>query len=134
ELMRFNGGQIEDLPTTMEPRQVSISLADPHRINAFHIHPRRGQNEIWTVVAGKMTVWLIDCRRASPTAGNKRRYLLSGEEPAHLHIPAGVAHGYKAGPTGATLIYVMDQQFDAGDPDEGRLPAGLFDGESPIAW
>ena len=54
----------------------------------------------------------------------RRSYILSGEEPALLHVPGGVAHGYESGPEDATLLYVMDRQFDVRDPDEGRLPWG----------
>ncbi|HEX2191438.1 MAG TPA: dTDP-4-dehydrorhamnose 3,5-epimerase family protein [Longimicrobiaceae bacterium] len=135
EVLRLSGGAVEgagddDAPTLL--RQLSASGAAPGRINAFHVHPRRGQNELWTVLQGQLLVWLVDCRAGSATAGVRQRVVLSGEEPALLRIPAGVAHGYRAGPEGALLVYAMDQQFDAADPDEGRLPwdhfgAGLWE-------
>ena len=87
------------------------------------------QNEIWTVIHGQLMVWLIDCRAASSTSGVKRRVVLSGEQPMQLYIPAGVAHGYQAGPHGATLLYAMDQQFNLADPNEGRLPWDHFGAE-----
>lgn len=134
ELFRLSGGAVEGTPEGAEfpLRQLSASHAAPGRINAFHVHPRRGQNELWTVLQGQLLVWLVDCRAGSPTAGVRQRVLLSGEEPARLFIPAGVAHGYRAGPAGALLVYAMDRQFDAADPDEGRLPwdhfgAGLWE-------
>lgn len=116
----------------MPIRQLSASHAAPGRINAFHIHPRCGQNELWTVLQGQLLVWLVDCRADSATAGVRQRVLLNAEEPAQLYIPAGVAHGYRAGADGALLVYAMDQQFDPADPDEGRLPwdhfgAGLWE-------
>ena len=52
--------------------------------------------------------------------------MLSGEQPALLHIPAGVAHGYRAGSDGALLAYALNRQFDADDPNEGRLPWDHF--------
>lgn len=133
ELLRLDGGAVEGLPgAPMEVRQLSASHATAGRINAFHIHPRRGQNELWTVLHGQLLVWLVDCRAGSATAGVRQRVVLSGEEPAQLYIPAGVAHGYRAGPEGALLVYAMDRQFDAEAPDEGRLPwdhfgAGLWE-------
>lgn len=107
-------------------RQLSVSHAHPGRINAFHVHPKRGQNELWTVLQGQLMLWLVDCRAGSATAGVRQRLVLSGEEPALLHIPAGVAHGYRAGGAGALLVYAMDRQFDPADPDEGRLPWDHF--------
>ena len=126
EYARFTGGTVENLPVTFEVRQLSVSRAEPGRVNAFHIHPNEPQNELWTVVEGQLKVWLIDLRAGSATEGHKRAFILSGEEPTQLHIPAGVAHGYQAGPTGALLLYAMDQQFNPDNPNEGRLPWDFF--------
>jgi dTDP-4-dehydrorhamnose 3,5-epimerase len=84
------------------------------------------QDELWCVVAGTMMVHLVDLREGSPTLNARARWVLSGEEPALLHIPAGVAHGYKAGPDGAMLLYAANSQFDPDDPNEGRLPPDYF--------
>lgn len=126
EVLRITDGAVEGLGRPFEARQVSISNAAAGRINAFHLHPKVVQDECWCVVAGVMRVWLVDVRDGSPTLGVKRRYVLSGEQPAWLHIPAGVAHGYRAGAAGATLLYVMNNQFDPADPNEGRLPWDHF--------
>jgi dTDP-4-dehydrorhamnose 3,5-epimerase len=126
ELMRLDGGTLQQLPQGFTLAQLSLSRAEPGRLNAFHIHPRRHQNEIWSVVAGELLVWLVDCREDSPSAGERQPVLLSGESPEWLHIPSGVAHGYRAGGAGALLLYGMDQQFDREDPNEGRLPWDYF--------
>lgn len=132
EVLRCTGGVIEESPEAFEPRQVSCSWATPGRVNAFHLHPKVAQDEVWCVLSGVLLVWLVDVRADSPTRGNRRRVVLSAEEPALLHIPAGVAHGYRAGKAGALLLYAMNQQFDPADPNEGRLPwdywgAGLWE-------
>lgn len=126
EYLRLTGGRAENLPREFEVRQISVSHAAPQRINAFHLHPKLVQNEIWTVIFGQLLVWLVDCRADSPTHGAARKVLLTAEEPALLSIPAGVAHGYKASGEGALLLYAMDQQFNADDPNEGRLPWDYF--------
>ncbi len=126
EYVRLSDAGVEGIPTPLEPRQISVSKAAPHRVNAFHIHTKLPQNEIWTVIEGQLMVWLVDCRDGSPTARVKRRVILSGEQPMQLYIPAGVAHGYQAGIDGATLLYSMDQQFNLADPNEGRLPWDAF--------
>jgi dTDP-4-dehydrorhamnose 3,5-epimerase len=127
EVFRLTGGVLEKSHgPSIELRQVSAAYSDPFRINAFHIHPKLPQDELWVVLHGSMTVWLVDCRRDSPTLGMRQREQLSAEEPTFLLIPAGVAHGYRAGPEGALLVYGMNQQFDASDPNEGRLPWDHF--------
>ncbi|MBY6274298.1 MAG: dTDP-4-dehydrorhamnose 3,5-epimerase [Bacillaceae bacterium] len=126
EYLRLTGGHAQSLLVPFDVRQISFSKAVPRRINAFHVHPKERQDEIWTVVDGTLMVWLVDCRADSSTCGVKRRYVLSGEEPALLYIPSGVAHGYKAGPEGALLVYAMNNQFNAADPNEGRLPWDYF--------
>lgn len=126
EYIRVTDGLIEKMPTEFHLRQISVSWAIPGRINAFHVHPKEVQNEIWTVVEGSLLVWLADVRADSPTDGSRRSVFLSGENPSQLYIPAGVAHGYKAGIDGAVLIYSMDSQFNIDDPNEGRLPWDYF--------
>jgi dTDP-4-dehydrorhamnose 3,5-epimerase len=121
EYARIKDAKFENTPIALELRQISVSNAEPGRINAFHIHTKLEQNEIWTVIHGQLLVWLIDCRAGSATAGVRRKVILSGEQPMQLYIPSGVAHGYQAGSSGATLLYAMDQQFDLQDPNEGRF-------------
>lgn len=129
EYARVTDSGVESLPVPFELRQLSVSHAEPGRVNAFHIHPNEPQNELWTVLEGQLKVWLIDLRAGSPTEGHRRAVILSGEEPVQLFIPAGVAHGYQAGPTGALLFYAMDQQFSLQKPNEGRLPWDFFGAE-----
>lgn len=126
EYLRLDSSGVQGLPGPLRPRQLSVSWAAPGRINAFHIHVKEEQNELWCVLSGQLTVWLVDCRAGSPTLNARRKLVLSGEQPALLHIPSGVAHGYGAGPDGATLLYAMDAQFNSADPNEGRLPWDFF--------
>jgi dTDP-4-dehydrorhamnose 3,5-epimerase len=128
EIFRLSDGSVP-LGAGEEPfelRQVSAARADPYRINAFHIHPKVPQHELWTVLEGSLSIWLVDCRVGSSTEGVRQRVQLTAEEPALLMIPAGIAHGYRAGQEGALLLYGMNQQFDRDDPNEGRLPWDFF--------
>ena len=126
EVMRLDGGQVEGQEQPFEARQVSVSHAVAGRINAFHIHPKRPQEELWCVLQGELKVWIVDVRSGSPTEGARAAHLLSGEEPALLRIPAGVAHGYQAGASGALLLYAVSEAFCWEDPNEGRLPWDAF--------
>lgn len=126
EHLRVTGGVAEKLPVPFEIRQISVSRAKPGRVNAFHIHPLDVQDELWCCVQGSLLAWLADLREGSPTAGVRRPYVLTAEAPALLHIPAGVAHGYKGGTEGALLLYAINSQFNAETPNEGRLPWDHF--------
>lgn len=131
EILRLTNGTVDGLNDSDPPtvRQLSAALASPGRINAFHLHPKRSQSELWTVISGALVVWMVDCRAESSTKRVKQRVILSGEEPSLLQIPAGVAHGYRATGEDALLLYAADQQFDPVDPDEGRLPWDYFGAE-----
>lgn len=126
EYLRLDDSGVQHLPGRLTPRQISVSWAAPGRINAFHIHVREEQNEIWCVLSGQLLVWLVDCRAGSPTLNVRRKLVLSGEQPTLLYIPSGVAHGYQAGVEGATLLYTMDAQFNLENPNEGRLGWDTF--------
>ena len=126
ELLRLRGGEAEGLPLPFEPRQLSVSRAEPGRMNAFHLHPRRHQHELWCALEGTMQVWLVDVREDSPTRGHRRQVVLSGEEPALLHIPSGVAHGFRAGSRGVSFLFASSDSFRLDDPNEGRLPWDFF--------
>lgn len=126
EILRLLEGAAQDLPIAFPLRQLSFSQASPQRMNAFHIHPNAPQEELWTVLEGDLLVWLVDCRQGSPTRGNRRSFLLSGEDPSLLFIPSGIAHGYRAGSLGALLLYAATQTFDAENPNEGRIPWDHF--------
>jgi dTDP-4-dehydrorhamnose 3,5-epimerase len=133
EYLRLDEYGVQGLPGSLTPRQISVSWAAPGRINAFHIHVKQEQNEIWCVLQGQLMIWLVDCRKGSSTLGVKRKLVLSGEQPMLVHIPSGVAHGYQAAEHGATLLYSMDAQFDIGNPNEGRLSWDSFGLELWIA-
>jgi dTDP-4-dehydrorhamnose 3,5-epimerase len=126
EFLRLSEGHADALPVPFQIRQVSMSWAEPGRVNAFHLHPKRIQDELWCVVTGTALVWLVDLRLESPTCNGRQRQILSGEAPGLLHIPSGVAHGYRAGTYGAILLYAASTQFDEVDPNEGRLPWDYF--------
>ncbi|MFW5738856.1 MAG: dTDP-4-dehydrorhamnose 3,5-epimerase family protein [Myxococcota bacterium] len=126
EFLRIGPNGIVGLPSSLEPKQVNVSWAAPGRINAFHVHVRYHQDELWTVPHGSLLVWLADMRKGSPTEGIRRKLVLCAEQPALVHIPTGVAHGYRAGHEGAILLYAADAQFDPEDPNEGRIPWDVF--------
>lgn len=61
-------------------------------LRGVHVHPRH--DDYLVVCAGRATVGLADLRPESPTAGIGVCVELSGDAPAAIEIPHGVAHGF----------------------------------------
>lgn len=125
ELGRLKNGKLEGVPG-FSIAQASVSLLLPGAIKAFHIH--FDQTDAWYVSPhDRLLVGLLDTRKDSPTKDQKARLVLGSGTANLLVIPPGVAHG-AANPWGkpVTMFYFTDRQFNAGHPDEHRLPYDLF--------
>lgn len=121
ELGRLVEGSLMGLDG-FEVRQVNCSLMAAGAIKAWHLH--FNQEDLWFVPPSQaLVVGLWDVREDSPTTGNTMRFVLGRGRSQLLYIPRGVAHGAaNLGKDDTFLIYFVNQQFDAQDPDERRLP------------
>ena len=121
ELGRLAAGAFAGL-AGFEVRQVNCSLMAAGAIKAWHLH--FNQEDVWFVPPSQaLVVGLWDVRENSPTTGNTLRFVLGRGRSQLLYIPRGVAHGAaNLGSSDAFLFYFVNQQFDAQDPDERRLP------------
>ena len=121
ELGRLAEGALAGLEE-FEVRQVNSSLMAAGAIKAWHLH--FNQEDLWFVPPSQsLVVGLWDVRGNSPTAGNTMRFALGRGRSQLLLIPRGVAHGAaNVSGSDAFLLYFVNQQFDAQDPDERRLP------------
>ena len=121
ELGRLAAGALAGL-AGFEVRQINCSLMTAGAIKAWHLH--FNQEDVWFVPPSQsLVVGLWDVRKNSPTTGNTLRFVLGRGRSQLLYIPRGVAHGAaNLGTSDAFLFYFVNQQFDAQDPDERRLP------------
>lgn len=122
EIMRLDEtGHLEGLPE-FQVRQVSRSCIFPGSIKGWHIHYQ--QDDLWYVPPqDQLLVGLWDVRQGSPTEDQTMKINLGGGHSKLVFIPRGVAHGcVNHSPTAAQLFYAMNQQFNAAQPDEQRLP------------
>ncbi|MDE2930287.1 MAG: dTDP-4-dehydrorhamnose 3,5-epimerase family protein [Chloroflexota bacterium] len=121
ELGRLAKGALAGL-AGFEVRQVNCSLMAAGAIKAWHFH--FNQEDVWFVPPSQaLVVGLWDVREDSPTTGNTMRFVLGRGRSQLLYIPRGVAHGAaNLGANDTFLFYFVNQQFDAQDPDERRLP------------
>ena len=121
ELGRLDCGAIAGLED-FEVRQVNCSSMAAGAIKAWHLH--FNQEDLWFVPPSQaLLVGLWDVREDSATSGNTMRFVLGRGRSQLLYIPRGVAHGAaNIGTDDVFLFYFVNQQFDANDPDERRLP------------
>ncbi len=105
---------------SFEPKQTNFTVAHPGIIKAFHFHEK--QQDLWFCTSGNIEAVLFDRREDSPTSGETQTVILGEHSSTALLIPVGVAHGYRViGNSPAGLVYLVDQEYDAENPDEGRI-------------
>lgn len=122
EVMRFTeNGESEHFPG-FKLRQINRSSLLAGKIKAWHLH--FNQDDIWSILpSNRLTIALWDIRKDSLTQGVTMKLAFGGGKSHLVLIPRGVAHGavnHSLKP--ATIIYLVNQQFDINTPDENRLP------------
>jgi len=95
------------------PKQISLSETKPGIIKAFHYHQK--QSDLFCPISGKFRIVLLDVRETSETFGHGFSLYSNGNHPFVLHIPPGVAHGYQIGDQPATMLYIMNREYDPSD-------------------
>ncbi len=122
EVMRFDEKGCVEGVKGFHIRQINRSSLFPHAVKAWHVHLR--QNEMWFVSPRQqLLMGLWDIREDSSTKGVAMRINLGGGRDTAVYIPRGVAHGAaNFSLETVELWYFADNQFDAQDPDEHRVP------------
>ena len=122
EIVRFDdNGNLVILPE-FKVKQSTFSQMLPGTIKAFHIH--YNQEDVWFINPyDRLLIGLFDAREGSPTYNKTMRFVLGAGRAQALYIPRGVAHGLaNVWQNPASMIYFVNQHFDANNPDEHRLP------------
>lgn len=120
ELLRVAGGAVAGVDG-FDLAQVNYSDMEPGVIKAWHVHFR--QEDLWFVPPiCKLLVGLHDARKGSPSCGVSQRFVMGEGRAQLLLIPRGVAHGAaNLSNQRQILMYFVNGQFDAHEPDEHRL-------------
>ncbi|MCB7129146.1 MAG: dTDP-4-dehydrorhamnose 3,5-epimerase family protein [Candidatus Brocadiales bacterium] len=111
--------------------QAYLSVGYPGVIKGWHYHKKQKDN--FFIVRGTAKVVLYDMREKSGTRGEINEFFIGERNPLMVHIPANVAHGFKAvGDETAYLINIPTELYNYEQPDEHRIdPHG---GEIPYDW
>ncbi|MDP1710236.1 MAG: dTDP-4-dehydrorhamnose 3,5-epimerase family protein [bacterium] len=118
-------GHLEQFPD-FKVEQINLSVIEPGGVKGWHVH--YNQEDLWHITVDSMVlVGLHDLRKDSPTMGMEMKFPMGNHKSQLLFIPRGVAHGVaNISIRPATMVYLVNQQFDTNDPDEKRLPVDIF--------
>lgn len=76
-------------------------------------NPPKALNKIVFCVSGKVTDYIVDLRRGSPTYGDWISFELDGDQPKAIFAPIGVAHGFFVHSNEAVMQYKVSEQYDS---------------------
>lgn len=101
------------LPTAF--RQDNHSRSRGGVLRGLHYQFRRPQGKLVAVIRGSIFDVAADVRPESPTFGKWHGVVLSDEEPRHLWIPPGFAHGFLVLSDIADVVYKCTELYDPAD-------------------
>jgi dTDP-4-dehydrorhamnose 3,5-epimerase len=111
--------------------QVYVTTAYPGVVKAWHYHKKQTDN--FTCIHGMMKVALFDARPDSPTHRSLMEFFIGVRNPALIHVPPGIYHGFKAiGTETAFFLSIPTHPYNPADPDEFRVPPDAV--EIPYDW
>ncbi len=107
--------EMEALGLETQVAQISAACnAERGTVRGLHyqVPPDEEAKTLWCT-SGSVYDVIVDLRRDSPTYGKWAGIELSQRDPAVLHVPRGLAHGYQTLEDHAELIYVISAPFVA---------------------
>jgi dTDP-4-dehydrorhamnose 3,5-epimerase len=111
--------------------QVYMTTAFPGVVKGWHYHKKQDDN--FAVVKGMIKLVLYDLRTESPTQGEVNEFFIGDHRPMLVHIPHGIAHGFKCvGMDEAIIVNTVTEVYDYKNPDEFRIDP--HNGEIPYDW
>ena len=111
--------------------QAYMTAAYPGVVKGWHYHKIQADN--MTIIKGMMKVVLYDDRKNSKTYKEVNEFFVGEHNPALIHIPAGVMHGFKCiSETEAICINIPTEPYNYEKPDEYRVDPHCK--EIPYDW
>ena len=111
--------------------QVYMTAAYPGVVKGWHYHKIQEDNMI--IIKGMMKVVLYDDRSNSKTYKGVNEFFVGEHNPALIHIPIGVLHGFKCiSETEAICINIPTEPYNYEKPDEYRIDP--HSKEIPYDW
>ena len=102
-----------DLPKPI--KQANLSRSHKGVIRGLHFHAR-GQDDLFVCLEGMVRVVVLD-RGTGETFTED----IGDDNPVAIYVPGVHAHGYEA-LTDCLFAYLVTEEYDAANPDEGSVP------------
>lgn len=99
-------------------------------LRGLHGRSGRGETKLVRCARGAIHDVVVDARPYSPTFGQHEVFRLDDETFLHLHIPAGLLHGFQVLTTDADVCYRIDRPHDSSED----LTVRYDDPELDIGW
>jgi dTDP-4-dehydrorhamnose 3,5-epimerase len=111
--------------------QVYMTTIYPGVVKAWHYHKKQSDNI--ACLMGMIKLVLYDNRENSSTKGELNEFFIGEHNPALIHIPPLVYHGFKGiSETEAIIINTPTEPYHYQEPDEYRIPPHQND--IPYDW
>jgi dTDP-4-dehydrorhamnose 3,5-epimerase len=111
--------------------QVYMTTGYPGVVKAWHFHKLQDDN--MTVIKGMAKIVLFDDRETSPTRGEINEFFVGDHNPALVHIPKLVWHGFKCiSEEECVIVNTVTERYNYKKPDEFRRPP--HGSEIPYDW
>jgi len=92
--------------------QDNFSRSEPGVLRGLHYQLDPSQGKVVSCLNGKIYDVIVDIRKESSTYGQHLGVELSGDNPQHLWIPQGFAHGFCVlGNKAADVLYKVDNYY-----------------------
>jgi dTDP-4-dehydrorhamnose 3,5-epimerase-like enzyme len=106
-----------------------VENANTRIIRAFHGHFK--EEKYVFVIRGKIVLCVapIDDQRTPSKNIKVTRYILSGDEPSIVKIPAGYANGFRSLTSHAVVMFFSTASLSASKRDDFRFPADYWGNE-----
>ena len=123
----------DDYPTFLGFGQAYVTAIYPGAVKAWHRHQKQTDQQVCLVGSVKLVVGVqYLSRTGGPQEWEFREVSMIAQAPVRVTIPPDIWHGVmNVGPETALMVNMPVRVYDAGNPDEERLPAH---GTVPYGW
>ena len=91
----YNASSFEAIGLKLDFRQDNISFSGKGILRGLHFQaPPHAQGKLVQVLRGEALDVAVDIRKGSPTYGQHRTILLTGDNHKMFYVPPGFAHGF----------------------------------------
>ena len=94
------------------------SISAKHVFRGLHFQtPPAAHAKIVYCATGQVTDFILDLRKSSPTYGQHKSVVLSGENGLSLYMPVGIAHGFYTHEEKTIMMYKTTSEYSANNDD-----------------